>query len=140
MVYVAGKNESIQTLKKLENFQGSDEEYKQKLLLANPSLAIPGDGIKLNTLILLNGDSPHSPELTRFVREINASREEESKEMLCLFQNNNLDVPTILATNEIMEEAQEYSHKYRDSINQAHVSDPWMHLSGKDAIDALIEA
>lgn len=142
MVYVVGENESIQTLKKLESFDGSDQEYKNKLLLANPGLEkfIQQDRIKPNTLVLLHTTSS-SPELAKFVSDINALICEKTKETLSLFQTNHLDIPTILSTHEIMEEAQKYSHGYRENINQAHVSIPWMNYlsTNKDLIvDALM--
>lgn len=122
MIYITGKNETLgdpNTQSEFLDFISNTSKFYQ----ANPHLIRykPGSCLPPHTPLLLTDDFP---ELKQHVMELNSLLSEE-RERLWLFQESNIDIPTLLATNEIMCEAQKYAKKFRKFCNDPLISKPW---------------
>jgi len=111
MIYITGKEETIDQLMKIDGYQGSSTEYKKKLLFLNPHLnntSISAYTEPYTPICLLNDSSE---EMQGIAEKLNGSITEIREYLWELQSENRLDENAIEAAFEIMDEYQVYRGK-----------------------------
>lgn len=122
MVYITGKAEKIDDLMKQEGFSDVFKS-REELFQLNPHLAHyrASSHLPPHTPIVLQKDF----DLQNYARELNRLPAEQ-RERLWLLQANGIDIPTLLATEDVMCEAQKYADRFRKFLNEPFITTPWL--------------
>lgn len=124
MVYISCKTETWTSLREMEGYEKTPKEYETELRALNPHLHSSSIGA-YTPLILVEERVQTSLEVKMFVRELSQAPQ-ESRESLWHLQQGKIDMPTLVATEHVMEEFRKYSQSFLNRYNDPLIKTPWL--------------
>lgn len=111
MIYITGKEETIDQLMKIDGYHGLSTDYKKKLLSLNPHLNDSADLICIEPYTPLCLLKSSSEEMQEIAGKLNDCILEIREHLWELQSENRLDENAIEAAFEIIDEYQDYQEK-----------------------------
>ncbi len=127
MLYITGENENLNSLMQKEGYEGFFADYSKALSDRNPHLQLNNASASLTLpayvpVILVT--EPPLPDRESVVREINNFSLNERK-TLREMQGAGYDLLSQIIMQDVMEELQEYSAKFRTYYDDPLITTPW---------------
>jgi hypothetical protein len=141
MLYISGKNETLNDLKTSEGFEGSINEYEQKFNQLNHQLDLKTTNLNqslpsytpvfpvLQSVLM----DPHRISIAQEIAKFTTSERETLRGM----QEHDIELPAILATKKIVTEYASHLSSIRKHLEDPLIKSPWKFWNDNFTLDLL---